>query len=83
MVWTKISMIQKKLFHYSIPLFIHSSVAVHAYLCIYAVLYSEQNLFVHPDHLWLGLRKPGISAQITHVQKKVHFLVLIYDKQIL
>ena len=33
--------------------------------------------------LWLGLQKPGISAQNTHVQKIAFILVIFYVKDIL
>ena len=33
--------------------------------------------------MWLHLRKLGISAQITHVQKMVIFLVYAYDIYVL
>ena len=41
---------------------------------------------VSPDllyHMWLHLRKLGISAQITHVQKMVLFLIYAYNIYIL
>ena len=33
--------------------------------------------------MWMGLWKPGMSAQDTHVQKKVLFLVCAHDNHVL
>ena len=49
----------------------------------YNIWFLDGETITFLTNMWPGLRKPGISAQITHAQEKAHFLVPMYDKKLL